>query len=46
LFSITKRIGALAAIVGAAFSVIPTDEERMIAEIVCCVLGLDGKKEN
>ena len=26
--------------------VIPTDEERMIAKMVCCVLGLDSKKEN
>jgi acetate kinase len=25
--------------------VIPTDEERMIAKMVCCVLGLDSKKE-
>jgi len=24
--------------------VIPTDEERMIAEMVCYVLGLDGKR--
>jgi acetate kinase len=31
---------------GIPVRVIPTDEERMIAKMVCCVLGLDGKKEN
>ena len=29
-----------------AVRVIRTDEERMIAETVCCVLGLSLKKEN
>ena len=29
-----------------AIRVIRTDEERMIAEVVCCVLGLSLKKEN
>jgi acetate kinase len=29
-----------------AVRVIPTDEERMIAKMVCGVLGLDSKKEN
>jgi acetate kinase len=31
---------------GIPVRVIPTDEERMIAKMVCCVLGLDSKKEN
>jgi acetate kinase len=31
---------------GIPVRVIPTDEERMIARMVCCVLGLDSKKEN
>ncbi len=26
--------------------VIGTDQERMIAEMVCCILGLSLKKEN
>jgi acetate kinase len=31
---------------GTPVRVIPTDEERMIAKMVCRVLGLDSKKEN
>jgi len=31
---------------GIPVRVIPTDEERMIAKMVCCVLGLCSKKEN
>jgi acetate kinase len=31
---------------GITVRVIPTDEERMIARMVCGVLGLDSKKEN
>jgi acetate kinase len=31
---------------GIPVRVIPTDEERMIARMVCGVLGLDSKKEN
>jgi len=31
---------------GTPVRVIPTDEERMIARMVCGVLGLDIKKEN
>jgi len=31
---------------GIPVRVIHTDEERMIAKMVCCVLGLCSKKEN
>jgi len=46
-----KRNAANEGLISAATSgitvrVIPTDEERMIAKMVCGVLGLDSKKEN
>ncbi len=47
----SRKNAAIEGVISAAASpvtvrVIRADEERMIAEMVCCVLGLNSKKEN